>query len=155
MHLAVLLWSNYNASIVPNHPLSSLWKYSNMKTTVIPNWRGVLFITLCYGRVAQNDWLTNKWINCSTLYLLRNGDQLPWILGLFVCQGFFSFCTFSPEAVLSRQTWSLISAAVRLGTGTTWLRPFTTRTQCIDQVSNTFSLRYYIYIYSRCMILRA
>lgn len=68
------------------------------------------------------NWLSKQWEH----YLYRNGDQFPCMLGLSVCQYFFSFLTFSPEALPSLHTCSLISPELRLGTGTTWLLPFTT-----------------------------
>ena len=38
------------------------------------------------------------------VYLWRKGVQLPWILGLSVCQGFFSLTVLIPEEDLSSET---------------------------------------------------
>ena len=59
-------------------------------------------------------------------YLFKKGDQFPCIVGLSVCQYFFSLADLTPDDVLSLDTWSLTSLTLMLGTATTRLFPFTT-----------------------------
>lgn len=58
-------------------------------------------------------------------YLFKKGDQFPCIVGLSVCQYFFSLAVLTPDDVLSLDTWSLTSLTLMLGTATTRLFPFT------------------------------
>lgn len=58
-------------------------------------------------------------------HLFKKGDQFPCIVGLSVCQYFFSFAVLTPDDILSLDTWSFTSLTLMLGTATTRLLPFT------------------------------
>jgi len=50
--------------------------------------------------------------------VLRKGDQLPWMEGLWVCQSFFSLVGLVPEDVRRREMKEATSSSVKLGMGT-------------------------------------
>lgn len=56
---------------------------------------------------------------CCLLLCMRNGDQFPWMDGVWVCQCFRSLVGLVPDDVLILDINASTSSTVRLGMGIT------------------------------------
>lgn len=80
-------------------------------------------------QVMLNTWYIyihiHVYIYTQSCYVLRKGDQLPWMEGVSVCQRFFSLVDLFPDEVLSLDRNCATSSTGKLQMDITWLFPFT------------------------------